>query len=891
MKRLFASLLNLAMIAGLGVQPGTAVAATPFPTLNFDNGVIPSYVTGSNATLQIVTNTTGSKALKVNYAVADFPSVKFAPTTPWSVGSGNAIAFELTNSTNKDITFYLRVDDSAQADGAKDSIVSQAVSKAGTTRQYFLSLSSAVLDLGMRFLPPNPAGLQMGYAWGDKSIDPANVVSLQFFQMYPSTATALVIDNLRVIQDPNSNLSYLNDIVDKYGQYTGASWSEKINSDQDLLNDKAEEALALNGSQPIATSQYGGWKNGPKLQATGRFRVAQYGGKWTLVDPEGYLFFSTGVDVVRLDDMHTWISGRDAMFKDLPAKNSSLGEHFRYTTTVGSPPLGQTEGWLFNHYSANLERKYGTDYINKWKDVSVARFKNWGFNSLGNWSEPTLFFGKGSQHKLAYVANGWTSWGTHTTIPSGEWGGVADPYDPQFTVSVSDMVQNQIVAYGVAQDPWLIGIYVDNEIPWGSPATTQSKYLLISNILAMNAADSKSYAKRAMIAHLKTKYNNNIATLNAQWGTSFASFTAMDAPFKPAQISNGMIPDYSTMLKLLARKYFSIVDATLTQALPNTLYLGSRFAEWGISKEVQEAAAEYVDVVSYNVYKESVNGHSWMDIAALNKPAIVGEFAFGSNDRGMFGTGPNSESAASSQQERAAKFTNYMNAALQNPYFVGAHWFQYVDEPLLGRHWDGENYNLGFVDVADVPYAPLVNAAKTVHAQAYATRFGSTGNTKISFEASENLSLISAYNQATIQYVSQGATDGVRAMKVNVGTLDTVYAGVELKPASPWNLGAAPSVTADVTNPTALPIQIRCNVLDNNGQLRTFYFTLNANASRTITMGSFGASPAQTSGADGYWGAVNGLSTTQIKSITFYLWEDAPQSGNSFIIDHLLISK
>ncbi|KAG2870333.1 hypothetical protein PC115_g25161, partial [Phytophthora cactorum] len=238
----------------------------------------------------------------------------------------------------------------------------------------------------------------------------------------------------------------------------------------------------------------------------------------------------------------------------------------------------------------------------------------------------------------------------------------------------------------------------------------------------------------------------------------------MDAPFKPTQISNGMIPDYSTMLKLLARKYFSIVDAALTQALPNTLYLGSRFAEWGISKEVQEAAAEYVDVLSYNVYKESVNGHSWMDIAALNKPAIVGEFAFGSNDRGMFGTGPNSESAASSQQDRAAKFTNYMNAALRNPYFVGAHWFQYVDEPLLGRHWDGENYNLGFVDVADVPYASLVNAAKTVHAQAYAKRFGSTGNTVISFEAAENLSLISAYNQATIQYVSQGATDGVRAM-------------------------------------------------------------------------------------------------------------------------------
>ncbi|MBO2942399.1 hypothetical protein JJQ72_00150 [Paenibacillus sp. F411] len=724
MKKMLAGVMALILTGSLLSSPGTVEAAVPFPTLNFDNGAVPAYVTGSNATLQVVTNTTGSKALRINYAAGDFPSVQFSPSTPWSVGSGNAIAFELTNPTDKDITFYLRVDDSAQADGVKDSIVTQAVAKAKSTKNYFLSLSPNVLDLGMRFLPPNPAGAQMGYAWGDKTINSSNIVSMQLFQLYPSASSALVLDNLKVIKDPNTDSSYLNGIADKYGQYTAVNWSDKVTKDQDLLDDKAQEAAALNGAPPAVLSQYGGWKNGPKLQATGHFRVTQHAGKWTLVDPEGYLFFSTGLDVVRLDDMHTWISGRDGMFKDLPAKNSSLGKHFRYTTSVGSPPLGQTEGWLFNHYSANLERKYGNDYVNQWKNVSVARFKNWGFNSLGNWSEPSLYFGKGSQHKMAYVANGWTNVGTHATIPSGEWGTVADPYDPQFTTSVKNMVQNQILAYGVAQDPWVIGVYIDNEIPWGSPATTDSKYLLISNILAMNASDAKSHAKRAMIAHLQTKYNNNIGALNTKWGTSFASFTAMNAPFKPAQISNGMVPDYSAMLKLLARKYFSIVDAELTQKLPNKLYLGARFAEWGISKEVQEAAAEYVDVVSYNVYKESVNGHSWMDISSLNKPAIVGEFAFGANDRGIFGTGPNSESAASSQQNRAEKFTNYVNAALKNPYFVGTHWFQYVDEPLLGRHWDGENYNLGFVDVADVPYAAMVNAAKNVHAKAYATRFG-----------------------------------------------------------------------------------------------------------------------------------------------------------------------
>ena len=44
-------------------------------------------------------------------------------------------------------------------------------------------------------------------------------------------------------------------------------------------------------------------------------------------------------------------------------------------------------------------------------------------------------------------------------------------------------------------------------------------------------------------------------------------------------------------------------------------------------------------------------------------------------------------------------------------------------EPVTGRETDGENYNIGFVSVGDVPYAPLVQAARAVHAEAYARRY------------------------------------------------------------------------------------------------------------------------------------------------------------------------
>ncbi|MBZ9536738.1 hypothetical protein KGR20_21495 [Cytobacillus oceanisediminis] len=700
-----------------------------FPNLDFEDGKIPHIANGSDSTLEIIENSTGSKALKVNYSDAEFPSVKFTAETSWNFGDSGAIAFEVTNPTDKEIAFYLRIDDDKSADGVKHSTVSSAaVAKPNSTQKFFMSLGSDVLDFGMRFLPPNPAGNQLGYGWGEKNLDSTHIVEFQLWQMYPKKESTLIFDNIKVISDPNTDLSYMDNLVDKYGQYTGLDWEDKVKSDQDLLDDKTEELSELSNSQQNATSKYGGWLNGPKLEGTGHFRVTKHEGMWTLVDPEGYLFFSNGLDILRLDDMNTWISGRENMFNDLPSQEGSLGDHYRYTTLVGEPPLGQTEGWLFNHYSANLERKYGEDYINEWKDISIKRFKNWGFNSLGNWSDPELFFGKGEVNKFAYVANGWTHMdAAHATIPGGGHGTVADPFDPEFEISVDNMIQNQILDYGIADDKWLIGVYIDNEIPWGNPGNTQSKYSVITNILAMDAAAQDSYAKRTMIQYLKESYNEDIAALNSTWGTTFTSFKQLEDPFNPTQITEAMVPDYSAMLKMLAREYFSIVDRALEKELPNTLYLGSRFAEWGTSKEVQEAAAEYVDVVSFNIYKEDVNGENWMHLEALDMPTIIGEFAFASDDRGMFGTGPNSSVVASSQENRGEKYKHYMKTVLESPYFVGAHWFQYVDQPLLGRAWDGENYNLGFVDVADVPYEPLVTSAKEIHSMIYDIKFNGTG--------------------------------------------------------------------------------------------------------------------------------------------------------------------
>ena len=141
------------------------------------------------------------------------------------------------------------------------------------------------------------------------------------------------------------------------------------------------------------------------------------------------------------------------------------------------------------------------------------------------------------------------------------------------------------------------------------------------------------------------------------------------------------------------------------------LSLGSRFA-WQ-TREAVEACARWCDVVSFNRYRRSIAADDeWARFHALGKPALIGEFHFGSTDRGLFWEGLVGVGA---ENERGPAYARYLRAVADNPDFVGAHWFQYVDEPLTGRTLDGENGHVGFVSVADLPYDGLAAAARDVN--------------------------------------------------------------------------------------------------------------------------------------------------------------------------------
>lgn len=88
------------------------------------------------------------------------------------------------------------------------------------------------------------------------------------------------------------------------------------------------------------------------MAATGHFRVEKYQGKWWLVDPQGYLFWSHGITCVGGGD-ETNVKGRERFYRplNLPASvDSSL---------FVSECNDRKE---LSYWKLNMYRKWGADY-------------------------------------------------------------------------------------------------------------------------------------------------------------------------------------------------------------------------------------------------------------------------------------------------------------------------------------------------------------------------------------------------------------------------------------------------------------------------------------------------------------------------------------------------
>lgn len=488
--------------------------------------------------------------------------------------------------------------------------------------------------------------------------------------------------------------------IDALGQYKHRDWPGKTHGPADLAVKRDAEAKDLAAHPgPAQWDKWGGWAAGPQQKATGFFRVEKIDGKWWLVDPDGRLFFSHGMDCVREMDA-TPIDGRATWFEDFPGDKPEFKSFLSSQFSLHGHYAGTTSK-CFSFIGANLLRKYGPDWRTTYASLAHQRLRSWGLNTIANWSDERTYL----MRRTPYTDSIGSRNAKNIEGSEGYWGKFPDVFDPSFSDGVRRSMESN--RGGSAGDPWCIGYFSDNEMSWGTDGIS----------LALGALHSppEQAAKKAFLDDLRAHYGE-IARLNEAWGSAHASWDALlqsrEAPDKKKAEA-----DLKAFYTRIAERYFQVVREAIKAAAPNQLYLGCRFA-W-VNERAAAAGAKYCDVVSYNLYRKSIADFKFNGGADV--PLIVGEFHFGALDRGMFHTGL---VKTSNQVARADSYRSYLEGALKHPQFVGTHWFKYQDEPVTGRSYDEENYQIGFVDVCDTPYDETIAASRAVGGAMYRLRAG-----------------------------------------------------------------------------------------------------------------------------------------------------------------------
>ena len=470
----------------------------------------------------------------------------------------------------------------------------------------------------------------------------------------------------------------LNPWVDEYGQAKFADFPAKVRSAEDLkAQDRAERAELDAKPKAIPdVDEYGGWKGGPQLAATGHFRTEKVNGKWWLVDPAGHLYFAQGLNC-GWDLAPTAVQYREEYFEKLPPKDGPTKQFWTKVKKVAyrnyySDP-SRVPYWAFSFQRHNLWKKYGDGYMTSNIVMQARRCHAWGINCLTGTSKELRAVSKIPYH------TGFGARSRPIVTAKGYWGELIDPFAPEFE---TNCMKSAKVLLERKDDPWCVGCTVNNELSWGANGMSLAKSVL-------QAPDDQP----AKIALLK---------LLAERGKTLE--TATD-------------DDYRALGLAVAEKYYSTIRRVIKHYAPDMLYLGDRNDKR--NPETFVAASRYCDVITVNVYDFQASVE--LPPGAEDRPLWVTEFHFGCYDTGYFYA---SLIPVASQQVRAECYRAYLRSAIDSPNYVGANWFCWRDQPITGVIGESANSSCGVVSVTDVPYRELTEAMKTIAAEMYPRRYG-----------------------------------------------------------------------------------------------------------------------------------------------------------------------
>lgn len=337
-----------------------------------------------------------------------------------------------------------------------------------------------------------------------------------------------------------------------------------------------------------------------------------------------------------------------------------------------------------------------------WAKSALIRLSSWGFNTVGAWSDDALY---GQRHPYTYML-----------YAAGFDHPLEHVFDADFPARAA---QNTEKARAHRDDPYLIGYFLDNELPWwGQFGWRMPNQQSLLEMYARFPAGRSG--KRELRRFLEQRHGGDLAAFNRAYRSTLGSFDELERAVELTVSGHAARQDADEFAGVVADRYFSVTTGALRERDASHLQLCVRFATeapW----PVVSVAAKYCDVISVNQYQRSGD----IDERLLNdffvksqKPILLTEYSFSAtenqsgdpNTRGAMVTVP-------TQRARAEHATRFATQALNRRYLVGLHWFEWADQSPQGR-FDGEDQNYGLVDIHDRPYALLTDAHRRLNAAA-----------------------------------------------------------------------------------------------------------------------------------------------------------------------------
>ena len=552
------------------------------------------------------------------------------------------------------------------------------------------------LGADMAFLPPWPGVFKGGL--NGRPIQAGEVKFFRLFLREPSLRSA-VLTSVEFVSGWQPQDVEGRPLVDALGQRAEGAWPGKTGSLEELdayLKKELEWAKTHN-HYPEGWSRYGGWLN-KRFDQTGWFHTVHDGRRWWLVDPDGYAFFSNGMCygnrtgiygmADHLDSLHQWLPPKEGLF----ARAWTTGDQIpQYVVRNGLENAKTRE--LVNFPRANMMRVFGEGWLDAWITLNTARMRSWGINTLGvgvndYGDEPTAEFLRKAQ--MPYVI-------TFKFFPLTDeriFRDFPDVFSPDYERLTTEMARRELRAY--RDDPLLIGYFVTNEPEW----LMHDNVNLAERLLA---ADGCRASKQAFVDHLKKRYGT-VEALNVAWETDLSSFDDLLSPLRRDSWSVAAQKDFEVFHNVLVERYGRVISDALRSEDPHHLNLGMRYSH--ASEKTLCGPLNYFDVFSFNCYGSEPATAAAQMAKGANLPMVVGEWHIGAKESGLDSWGLYH---TGTQSQRAEALRYYLEQSTQEPHLTGVHYFEYSDQPYLGR-FDGECYQIGLIDVCNRPY-PLAAEA------------------------------------------------------------------------------------------------------------------------------------------------------------------------------------